>query len=66
MFPIVYPKTAVRDAIFIFNFINRKTQCTIFLSIEQENIHTQTIIWVGDHILFDISFANKPETDSNI
>ena len=29
----------------------------LFLSVEQEDIHTQTI--------FDISFANKPETDSN-
>ena len=50
----------------IFNFINRKQQCANFLSIEQEDIHTQTIIYVGVISFFDISFASKSETDSNI
>ena len=38
-----------------------------FLSIEQEDIHVYTNNYIGrGHALFDISFANKSETDSNI
>ena len=51
---------------FFFQFLPvEKQQDAIFLSIEQEDEHTQTIIG-RSHILCDISFANKSETDSNI
>ena len=45
MFPVVHPNTAMRDAVFHFCFY----QYTIFSSIEQENIHTQTIILLGSY-----------------
>ena len=44
MFPVVHPKTAMRDAFFIFNFIDLKTAMRNLLSTEEEDIHTKTII----------------------
>ena len=44
MFPVVHPKTTMHDAVFIFDFIDLKQQCAIFLSIKQEDTHTDTII----------------------
>ena len=55
----------VRCGCFIFNFIKNQ-QCAFFLSIEQEYILKQSYSVGRGHILFDISFANKSETDSNI
>ena len=41
MFPVVHQKTAMHNAFFSFWILS------IFLSIEQEDIHTQTAIYVG-------------------
>ena len=51
MFPEVLSQTAMHDAgfffvlfcfLFVFNFINRKAAMHNLLSIEQEDLHTQT------------------------
>ena len=57
----------MRDVLFIFNLINRKTaMCKLFFIIEQEEIHTQAIIEVGV-ISFLIFISHlKSETDSDI
>ena len=46
MFPVVNPKTAMpmHNAFLKLILSIEKQQYTIFLSIEQEDIHTQTII----------------------
>ena len=51
----------MHDAIFIFNFINKKTavyMCNLFFNRTERYTHTNNYIGKG-HILFDISFANK-------
>ena len=50
--------------VFIFNFIKRKTAMhNIFIN---KTGHKRTQEWLGRvHILFDISFANKSQSDSN-
>ena len=45
VFLVVHPKTAMRNELFVCKCINRKQQCTISLSIGQEDIHTQTLIF---------------------
>ena len=48
LFPVVCPKTAIRDAVLIFSLSIEKQQCAIFLSIEE--LHTkQHHIW-GDQL----------------
>ena len=46
----------------------KNSNAQYFLSKEQEDVHTQTVTtYIGrDPILFDLSFANNLETDSNI
>ena len=61
MSPVVHPKTAMREAVFLFSSME-KQQCAIFLSIEQEAIHTNNDIG-RRHILFDI---RKSKIDSNV
>ena len=59
MFPVVHPKSAMHDAFFIFLISLIQTQqCTIFLSIEQEDIHTEIIIQEGD-VSFLIFMSQK-------
>ena len=44
-FPVAHPKTAIREAFLFLSFILsiEKQQCAIFLSTEQEEIHTKTM-----------------------
>ena len=67
MFPVVHPKTAMHDAFFKFlNIWIEKQQCVIFF-INRRGRYTHTNNYIGrGHILFDISFTNKSETDSKI
>ena len=65
MFPVVSGKTAMQGAGFIFNFINRKTAMpNLFTNRTGRYTYTNNFNGRG-HILFHISFASKPETDSN-
>ena len=36
MFPVAHPKSAMRNVVFIFHFIDLKTACAAFLSRQQE------------------------------
>ena len=60
MFLVASPKIAMHDALLNFHFIDRKPQCTIFLSTEKKEIHTKTMPLVG------ALFANNLETDLNV
>ena len=60
MFPVVHPKTAMRDAVFINR--NSKTAMRIFLINRKIYIHTNNI--GRGNILFDISFSKKSEANS--
>ena len=54
------------DAYCLFLIVwTEKQQRALFLSTEQVDIHTNNYLG-RDPILFDISFANKSETESNI
>ena len=59
----------MRDTVFFLSLILsiEKQQCAIFLSTEQDDIHSYYTYTIGrGPILFDISFANRSEIDSNI
>ena len=59
MFPVVHPKTAMRDAVFIFNFIDLKTAMhNVFINRTGKYTHKHR-----GCILFDIY---ESEIDSNI
>ena len=63
MFPVVHPKIAMRNAIFIFDFIDIKTAINNpFINGTGRYTHTNNDIGRG-HILYDIY---KSDIDSNI
>ena len=56
----------MHDGFFIFNFINRKTAMqNLFINRTGTRHSTNNYTGMG-YILFDISFTNKSEADSNI
>ena len=56
MFPVVHPKIAMSIVFFLFLILSiGKQQCAIFLSIEHEDKHTQTMMKVGIRV-FSLNF----------
>ena len=66
MFHVVHPNSAMHDAVLflIFSMVNKTALCDLFINRTGRFTHANN--YIGGHILFDISFTNKSEKDSNI
>ena len=65
MFPVVCPKTSMRDAfiyLFFFQFIGNTAIRNLFINRTERNTCKNNAIGRGP-ILFDVCFVNKSETD---
>ena len=67
MFPVVHSKTTTmcNAVLFLILSIEKQEHAIFFINRRGRYTHTNNYIY-RDHILFDISFANNSETDSNV